>query len=99
MYLYVGNGTYVPLSVAHLLGKAQEATHGIGAGGQHKDQRSGVQHVLIESGQSHGRTLHKLRSQVTGDKVDCCKNHLRKKVVTCDFILSYIKAYLLFAAK
>ena len=70
----------VPLRVAHFLGKAEEAAHGVGARGEDKHERSGVGHVLVESGQCHWRTLHKLWTEVAGDKVYCSKHHLKTKM-------------------
>ena len=77
---------YIPLGVAHLLGEAEEAAHGIRTGGEDKHEGDRVGHVFIEGGQSHWWTLHKLWAEVTGYKVDCGKHNLRRNRETYSII-------------
>ena len=68
--------TYVPLSVAHLLGEAEEAAHGVGACGEDEDQRRGADHACIEDAQVNGRALHKQGAKVLYHKVGHCLGNL-----------------------
>ena len=79
-------------------GKPEESGHGVGAGGQYKDDGGEVGRVSVTQGQVEGGRLDVAGTHVVHDKGLHRRDHLREATNNSNTAVSYLYHCLIFAS-